>query len=695
MLWTWLTLWLSLTVAHADPGNEVVILLDNSCSMVDGTQVMGTDERLPPNDPERAAWLAVQIVEGLVRGSEDALTVVAFGDEADDPARVVRSGPAIRDLPYGGQTWFRPSLAAAADAMDASKRSRRIFVLFTDGSPSDLVDVSAFQTAVQAVKADATAVIGLYASDVQAAMAQPYLDAAAPTPSDLTVIDATQPDVMQQLVRSFTAGYARALGSKPESGTLRPGGEVRLDVGRYVTEVLVSTASVQPGSAFTAELSGPNGRVDPRARGDNGCPFRYANPNLVDLCTPPRRHFTTFRAANDPFKASTWTLRLPNAPGEVEYGVILRYDLTPTLSMPAKARVSDEVPVEASLLFRGQTFVDEAFFAADNFRVTLTVGDAEVPLSHQGQGRFGATFVPQVSGNFEARVRFENDWFHVDAPSPIAIEGFLPLQLQPTPNPVDLGVWRGERGRSERCETLDLTGNLNADRVPHRCEVEGQAADAVLTCAADPDSRATLPNGQPGQPLRYTVCVTASGCCGALPDADAVPFQVRLRGDHDHYAADAVHIPVRFQVEPTGLLRCWWVELSTVAGVLFFLWAAWGFLSPASFDPSLSARVAGSAVALRRASSVVLAEQPGGRRGFYRPARFCLMADGTATRKPGPAMLVVEARGRGTMRFRKAPGLERQDRRTQKFQPVPEDDLALGPDAGTVYRIGSLYLRFT
>ena len=105
-------------------------------------------------------------------------------------------------------------------------------------------------------------------------------------------------------------------------------------------------------------------------------------------------------------------------------------------------------------------------------------------------------------------------------------------------------------------------------------------------------------------------------------------------------------------------------------------------------------RVAGNPNALRRASALVLCEQPGGRRGFYRNARLCLLHDGTPVRSPGAAILVLEAGPRGTTRFKKAVGLERLDRRTDRWQNVPDIDLPSGFDPNTTYRIGGVHLRF-
>ena len=84
------SMWVALMLAAgsgpvpAPPGqsSEVVLVLDTSCSMAVPFQ---TDQgkTLPPNDPDRAAVLGVEIVQGLTKGSGDAVTVVSFGESQD------------------------------------------------------------------------------------------------------------------------------------------------------------------------------------------------------------------------------------------------------------------------------------------------------------------------------------------------------------------------------------------------------------------------------------------------------------------------------------------------------------------------------------------------------------------------------------------------------------------------------------
>jgi hypothetical protein len=116
---------------------------------------------------------------------------------------------------------------------------------------------------------------------------------------------------------------------------------------------------------------------------------------------------------------------------------------------------------------------------------------------------------------------------------------------------------------------------------------------------------------------------------------------------------------------------------------------------PHDFEPSACVYVAGSELGLKRASALVLREVPGGRRGFYRNARMCLNAGGDFVRAPRAAVLVLEAGAGSSTRFATAGGLERKVQRTGKWEPVPVEEFTAGYTPNTVYRVGSLYLKWS
>jgi hypothetical protein len=681
-----------LLTSAAGGGHEIVLILDNSCSMgVEARDDRG--RRVPPNDPERAAVLGTLVVEGLSRGSDDRFSVLAFGDGKEAPPRPAQSADDIRALPYANGTFFRRPLEEAGSRLRGSALPRRLFLFFTDGIPEDLRDPS---EGPRALGLDGSAdfetlVIGLFGSEEVRQTGEHFLRPLARTPEDLVFVNTPR-----EVIGAFTRGYARVLGSRPETGSLSPGQSKTFEVGKYVVEVLVATASASPGPAYTAQLEGPQGNIPVQASGDNGCPpgTRYAN--APRLCKPPHRHYQVFRASNSPDARSRWKLSLPRGSGPIDYGLILRYDLEASLTVPASARVGERVRLDARLLFRGKTFDDEVFFREDGFAAVATIDGEEVPLRHAGSGRFVADWTPSRSSleglPTPVQVTFRNAWMEQSARRSVQVEGFLELALVPDPAEIDFGEWRGERDETRRCSTVDLSRSTNADRIPISCTARGAVEGGVLSCAPVAGSEADLGNGHKGQPLRYEVCFAAEGCCGNLVPAG---MGVLFAASHPHYAAAAVTVPTRAKVGETGWLRCWWPWLALAGGMLFFGWVVMGFIRPNDFDPAACVYVAGSELGLKRASALTLREMPGGTRGFYRDARMCLNASGDFVRSPRAAVLVLEAGPGGSTRFVTAAGIERKVQRTGKWEPVPAEELAIGYTPNVVYRVGGLYLKWS
>lgn len=684
------------SLALAAPGTEIALVLDNSCSMIvpsDIEQAGGKSVQVPANDPERAAVLGTLIVEGLARGSADRLTVIGFGSTAGAPPAVLTTADAIRELPPANGTWFKPALEEARRRLEGSDRDGRLLLFFTDGAPSP-GDVQTPAEGPVLAGLDVhpefdSFVLGLYGSEDARKIGEPFLTPLARTADDLVFMNTPS-----QVVGAFTRGYARALGSKPLVGTLQPGETRTFAVPKYVVELLAVTASSAPGAMFTATFSGPAGPVPVRATGDNGCTNLHIR-GAEALCDPPRRHYAVFRAQHDPDATDTWSLALPSAPGAVEFGLIYRYDLVPSLVIPPRAQVGDTVTVQAELLFRGQPFDDSAFFAADGFAVVLEIDGRSVPMAYAGNGSFTANWTPESPTEpdkpVSAHVRFRNQWMELSARRPVAVDGYVDLVLRPT-SPVALGSWDGERGGTERCAEVDLTASTNADRVRVACTPAAAPAGFALTCTPVPGSEAQL-GTRVGQPLRWRVCLQAPGCCDAA-SSPALATIVTFAGDNAHYAAGAVPVPVQFDVRPTGWLRCWWPVLAAIASAFLTIFIILGFIRPNSFEPAAAVRIAGSEAGLKRTGALTLRELPGGKRGFYRNARFCVDGAGDTVKSPSRAALAVEAGPGYTNRVIKAGGLERKSRSTGKWEAVKADELRLGVAPGTTYRLGSLFVKF-
>ena len=645
---------------------EIALVLDNSCSMA----VTHTDAGQPPapaNDPERAAVLGALIVEGLARGSADHLTVWAFGDAPGAPPRPLAGPDAIRAAPYVGGTWFVPPLTAAVGQLVASSHDERLLVLFTDGAPEDVQNPGSLARVLDVDGGSyGTFVVGLYGSPAARQRGEAFLGPLARDPEDLVYLDDPA-----AVVPAFTRAYARAIGSRALVGRLDATTTIRAPAG--VTEILVSTASVDPGPAFRATLTGASA-FPPVATGDDGCPADVAPKSTPEICADPRRSYAAWRVPVDPAAPHDFTLTTDRA---VQYGVILRFDLVADVDVPETTGVDQPVEIAATLTQRGAPFTDPAFFARDGFRAFARVDGAEIPLTFDGS-RFVGTFTPTRPSNGRPLVveaRFRSDWLDLAARDATIVEGWLPFAL--VADAVDLGAWRGERGRTERCAILDLGRSTNLDRVPVGCD---QApGDLELTCTPLPDSA-----GPTGQPTRYEVCGVARACCSAAQGPGAVvitPYDA-------HYRSQAVSVPVHYAVERTGWLRCWWPVLAALAAIAAAFWFVWGWISPRSFDPGLAIRVAGTEAGLRSAQGLVLRELPGGQRGFYRHARVSLTGGGDFVRRPGQAAVVIAA-GRTGPEWWKHAGVERLDRRTRQWKPVEP-----GPvDVGAVYKAGNLWFK--
>lgn len=682
-----LTLLLWCLPAWAAPGTEFVLVIDNSGSMI--TNVRTPAGVIPPADPQRQAILGALVIEGLTRDSDDQLTVLSFDRGAADDTQVVVGAQAIRQLDDGGGTFYLGPLARARRILEDSPRTDRVLVFLSDGAPNDYTDPlrgpSTLGLQREVVPFD-TVIIGLLPEG-------PFADKARSFMKPLALEEADYVEVSQapDLVQHFTRAYARSLGSKALTGTLGQGQSRSFEVGRYVTEIMVITASATPTGPFEASLTGPDGPASSRAQGDNGCDLDFAN--APGLCDPPRSHYTVWRVPHDPQARDTWTLTIDRSRGDVVYGVILRYDLGARIAVDGPVRVSDEVPVRAELTWQGRTFDDAEFFQADGFEASASIGGDEVVLTPGEDGVFTGTWVPTTASSgapFPAQVSFRNAWMEERASTSVLVEGFLELDLRPHPTPLDFGSWRAERRQTSRCLELDLRSSLHADRIPLDIQFEGTESlgQAVLTLTPLDAGAARGPS-----PLRWEACVVVPGCCGDI--ASPAEAAVLIRGQHPYYHPDAVRVPVVFEVQRTGFLRCWWPWLLLLAGIAFLIWVIVGFVRPHDFPDDMTVKVAGSERQLRRAASLVLREQPRGRRGFYRNARISITSAGDFVSSPRRASLVVEATSSAgdTVLHLKGP-LERKDRRTRKWMPVQADEAIDGVRSQEIYRVGETYLLF-
>jgi len=671
-------LWWLLAAAQAEvPGSEIVVILDNSCSMA--AESGFNNARVPANDPERLAVLGAQIVADLGLAGDDEVTVLGFGETATSPPAVADSGAALRGWPYTGGTFFRSPLTRAEQILRESQRSDKLLLFLTDGvpSPEDNIRTPADLRAIfsPAAHPDVTVLpIGVFNHPDVREVGTALLGAISRSPDDVSAVSDAG-----AVVDAFTVGFARAIGSRPETGTLSGGGRQKVTVGRYVSEVLAVTVSQQPGPAFSASLESPAGTIQPLGTGDNGCTQDVASHVPPEVCADPRRHYQVFRATNDPDRKTEWSLSIGSGAPEVKYGIILRYDLSAGLDVPATVAAGTEVPVKARLIFRGDTFDDAEFFSGDNFRVTAKIGDETVSLTHAGGGMFTGTWTPaddsDASRQAIAEVVFENDWMQKSAtqpltitPPPYSVMLTGPLDLAPVPS-----LWK----TSKLCGTLSLAGSKSIDSVELNCTVDGGPMSVGFTC-------------ERSGPEELTVCAeTRRWCCGPTGEVT-----VTAAGPNGKPPRTADSEPVTFTVDNPGFLRCYWLPISLALFTAFMGWFIYGWVRPYRFDPNATVTLAGSEKGLRRATPQNLEECPGGKRGFYRNARLCINGAGDMVKKPKQAALIVEASKNQTSIFKKAAGIEQRDRRTRKWELLTPEDLGDGFIPGTLYRMGDLYIKF-
>ena len=671
MLWSlWMTAW-------ADPGSEIVVILDNSCSMAVETGFNGV--QIPPNDPDRLAVLGAAAVSSLGSQGSDRVTIIGFGETASDAPPTTLTQPNILDWSYTNGTFFREPLKEANRIFAASQRDAKLLMFLTDGvpSPEDNINSPADMHAIfnpdQHPDVSVLA-IGLFDHPEVRSVGTSLLSALTHSEDDLQAVDTAE-----GVVGAFTVGFARAIGSRPETGQLSTNARHQVKVGKYVSEVLAIAVSRDPGSPFSAKLVSPWEELAPIGSGSNGCSDRVKARIQPELCADPRRHYQVFRGTNNPEHKTEWALSLKSAPGPVEFGIILRYDLIAGLSVPASVTAGEAISISGRLIFKDQTFDDQEFFDSDGFTAVAEVGGQQIPLSHTGGGIFSGTWTPSDDSE-EVRselvqLTFSNNWMQQSAqqaltvnppPYDLVLDG--PLTLEPIPS---------EWGPKTLCGELSMAASRNIAGQEVTCAVTDQPLSVDFTC-------------ERSGPTAITVCATTDRwCCGKSGE---VIVTATGPGGSPPRTADSEVVPWR--VESPGLLQCYWlpIALTLAAGVLG--WIILGLVRPFKFDEAASITIAGSEKGLRRATPQLLEECPGGKRGFYRNARICLNGAGDIVRKPKQAAIFIEAGPNRTAIFRKAGGLERRDRRTRKWEALSEDDLAEGYMPNVLYRMSDLYIRF-
>jgi hypothetical protein len=636
--------------------------------------------KLPPADPDRLSVLATLIFRGLL-SPDDKLTILTFQSGAVGRYRELPPTQAsIRDLRFDQSTPFTGPLKRAREILSQSRLSSRRLLLFTDGSPSQDDPLSGTQA--RALLGFEPLPAGTLFADAAAVAKQPFEVLSLGLSANVPELKQAQQQFLaalgpveaintpQEIITGFTNALAAHLQSRPLTGELDPGGTYSFPVGKYVTEVLISMASVQKMPVFSAQLLDGGRPMSVKEEfGDNGCD------------RPPCHSYRVMRTPHDPNIKGRLSLRLDKAMGKTAFGIILRYDLLADIvSSPTTTRVGEEFEVVARMVWHGRTFVDPEFFSTDGFSAQLEVGKKSVPLQRRSDGNFVGRMKAEELGGQTHTVRFKNLWLDLTASAPLVVEGWLPLSLKATPNPLSFGSWLGERLSSKRCATVSLAGSTNADRV------------SIEAVGAEMPAGLRLLSASPLVVKSETIelCVEAPGCCQNLQPAPAT--RILLRGKHPHYHPEALPLSVDFSVGKTPFFVCYWRVIAAVLGTLLFLFVLYGFLSPHDFDAVEVIRLAKSETALQRTTGRRLRDLPGGKRGFYRNARVAFDANGNTPGRLKDAAIIVRATGSEPLIIVHGT-VEHKDLRTRKWEALktPLDPSALR--RGVVYRSGDTYFR--
>ncbi len=683
---------LVLLPATASAATETVLLLDNSGSMIFEVGIVGTNKTIPPADPDRLSVLATLLLE-RIQDPGDRLHILNFQQAAPHFAVLPNDVDAIRALQSNQPTHMRVPLTEAQRILASSQAERRLFILMTDGAPTDeprleLAEARTILGLDQSVVPYDLVVIGLASAKEIEEQQDQFLKPLAADHGRFVRV--SQPG---ELIDRFTGAYAEQLGSKPETGTLRPGASYTVDVGKYVREVIVMTAATERVGPYgvTLERDGKDRALQPGNSGDNGCSHNYLASDKKSnkrICEPPFHNWTVWKEENNPKKTSRWRLTLDRgAKSDIAFGFILRYELGAELvGPPSKIRAGEEFELRARLVFENKTFDEQEFFGKDGFEAVAWLGEQQVPMSRQPDNTFVARVRATDLGPNRLRAVFRNTWMELPAETSVLVEGYLPLTLDVAP--VDFGGWPGAGTSVQECRQLTWTGT-NSTRVPLELVVDGLPPGAGVSIGGG-DARVGDAGELPVGASEVELCVRSERCCDAFEGQDV---RLTLRGLDPHYHPDGAPVPVVVAVRATSFYACWKLVIWAVLGVILLGIVLYGLLGPKDFPADQRIRVAGSERKLARASALNLRDQPGGRRGFYRNATVGLDAGGGMLGPRSTAWLRLTAKGAEDISVECASALETKDRRTRRWEPINTE---AGPEPlrrRVDYRVGDLYFR--
>jgi hypothetical protein len=268
------------------------------------------------------------------------------------------------------------------------------------------------------------------------------------------------------------------------------------------------------------------------------------------------------------------------------------------------------------------------------------------------------------------------------------------------PAELDFGTVRAGSEVTTTCKKLDFGRSRAVEE--HRWEVEGQGLEGCQSrpvlyfrnALGQADVRPLTPkvgiDALDPQQRALDLCLEVPRCAGDVSPSGAV---LRVSPLTPEFAAQAATVRLRWTVEGRGLLSCHASWLLPLLSGLGFMVLLAGYTRPARFPPGASIHVSGSEKGIRQSAAVLLRSCPGSASGFFRDARLGLHGDGDVKGRVRGAVVVLRAVQGGGVVLQGLGPVERQDRRTLRWEPV--DDLARGhvPAPGVLYRAGGTYFK--
>lgn len=339
-------------------------------------------------------------------------------------------------------------------------------------------------------------------------------------------------------------------------------------------------------------------------------------------------------------------------------------------------------PIEATLTPAGVDTVSRAFLDSSRLSARGVVQSQRVVLERGEDGVWRGLAEGLKPGAHELVVRWEAVGLAVETVAHVRAQDPAALVV---PARVDLGrVTAGTRWQ-DTCVSVSMS-------------TTGLEGESVRVSATVPDGCLGVPvtslNGVPlplsdgvhldARPtMSIPVCLESVACSGV----ETREIELQFSSDRLPNAARAsVSWAVVGAPEWTCQQTRWLgVGASFLFGLMFL-----GFLVPRRFERTDSVRVASQREALDGADRVSLRSLKGGRRGWYRDARFGLDASGRAVRRNDPAAVYIES-GRGEIRLVSGDApLRRFNPKTHRLEPIA--DTVVEP--GVVYEANGVWFTF-